>query len=267
MPEPGGKSPNPWIRILHAPPQPRLRLVCFPHAGGTAGFFRTWGSLLPEGVELWAVQYPGRENRISEPLVPEMHALADLIAEQLRGALDGPTVFFGHSMGAAVAYEVLCRLTGEDAGRQVRRLIASGCGAPHRIRAFAGHEGAHLLDDEALVALLKKLGTSGAALLDDEDMREMLLPPIRNDYALIQSYTGAPGCPLAVDIDAFAGRADDAVDEDDLRAWAEVTSGAFAHRHFPGGHFYLAEHPQSTSQAVNAALNAVLDAVPSGENS
>lgn len=258
---------NLWTRKLHTPPHPRLRLVCFPHAGGTAGFFRDWSGRLPEGVELWAIQYPGRENRISEPLVPEMHALADLIAEQLRGALDGPTVFFGHSMGAAVAYEVLCRLTSDDAGHPVRQLIASGCGAPHRIRAFAGHEGAHLLDDDALVAQLKKLGTGGAALLDDEDMREMLLPPIRNDYALIQSYTGAPSFPLAVDIDAYAGDADEAVSEDDLRAWSEVTGGRATHRRFPGGHFYLSEHPEQTAEAVNAALDAVLNSVPSGDHS
>lgn len=245
-----------WIRALRATPSARRRLVCLPHAGGTASFFRNWADGLPPDVDLWAIQYPGRENRISEPFLSDMDTLAQHLADELSRFLDLPTVFFGHSMGAAVGYEVLRRLTAADSHHAVRHLVVSACAAPHRVRPFAGQEGAHALDDDQLVAVLKQLGTVGADLLDDPDMRPVLLPAIRNDYALVQSYTGCPGPALRTDVTALSGRQDESVGADDLRAWAEATQGAFALRSFPGGHFYLVHHQDEVLQAVNHVLTA-----------
>src|SRR3954471_165510 len=97
------------VRIRRARPDAAVRLVCFPHAGGTASFFRQWSELVPEAVEVVALQYPGREDRLAEPLVPTMDELADQLAEDV-ASLAGPTVLFGHSLGASVAYEVARRL-------------------------------------------------------------------------------------------------------------------------------------------------------------
>ncbi|PNE32693.1 hypothetical protein AF335_18490 [Streptomyces eurocidicus] len=245
------------MRTLCPAPSARLRLVCFPHAGGTAGFYRDWSGLLPADVELWAIQYPGRENRISEPFVTDMHTLAELITHELSRFLDLPTVIFGHSMGAAVGYEVVRRLEAAGRGRTVRHLLVSGCAAPHRVRPFAGHEGARCLDDDQLVAMLKRLGTGGAALLDDPDMRSVLLPAIRNDYGLIQSYTGRLDRMLQTGLTVFTGRQDDVAQAGDLHAWAEVTRGGFEIRSFPGGHFYLTSHRDEVVEAVNDVLDVV----------
>jgi pyochelin biosynthesis protein PchC len=246
-----------WIRALRPTSWAQLRLVCFPHAGGTASFFRDWSERLTSDVELWAIQYPGRENRIREPLIPDMPSLAERVTGELRRFLDLPTVIFGHSMGAAVGYEVARRLTNTGEHHTVRHLVVSGCAAPNRIRPFADGEGAHLLDDDQLVAMLKRLDAGGTELLDDPDMRQVLLPAIRNDYGLIQSYTGSLSPALQTDVTAFTGRQDDAVHADDLQAWAEVTRGRFKIRSFPGGHSYLAHHRDETVRAVQDVLDSI----------
>jgi pyochelin biosynthesis protein PchC len=253
-----GPQPNSeWIRTFGSASPARLRLVCFPHAGGAASFFRDWSGRLPAHAELWAVQYPGRENRITEPFITDMHSLAERVTDELTRFLDLPTVIFGHSMGAAVGYEVVRRLT--TAGKQdaIRHLVVSGCAAPHRVRAFPGQEGAHLLDDDQLVAMLGRLGFDSAELLADPDMRSVFLPAIRSDYRLIQSYTGRLGPVLGTNVTAFMARQDDAVSTDDLLAWSEVTRGFFELRSLPGGHFYLAHHRDEVMQALNGVLNAV----------
>ncbi|MEV3910618.1 thioesterase II family protein [Streptomyces canus] len=247
---------SPWLRTF-GPPEPSApaRLVCFPHAGGAASYFRDWGGRDLAGAEVWAVQYPGRENRIREEFPPDLHTLADQVTEELRGLLDRPAVFFGHSMGAVVGYEVLRRLTAGSRGGAVRHLVVSGCGAPHRVRPFAGQEGAHLLDDDRLVALLKELGSGNAGLLDDPDMRSAFLPAVRGDYRIVQSYVPrAGGPPLRTDVTAFVGRQDEAVGVGDAGAWAGATRGRFTLRTFPGGHFYLGEHPDDVLHALREVL-------------
>ncbi|MDI5965003.1 thioesterase II family protein [Streptantibioticus silvisoli] len=246
-----------WIRPLRPLPAARLRLVCLPHAGGTAGYFRDWADLLPPDVELWAVQYPGRENRIAEPFVDRMAPLADHVARELAPFPDPPLVLFGHSMGAVLAHEVARRLTAAAGPRAVHHLVVSGCAAPHLVRPLAGQEGAHLLPDDDLVAVLRRLDPDGTALLEDPDMRSVLLPAVRNDYELIQSYRGSPHPPLRAGITAFAGRQDDAVDDDALDAWAQATRGRFDRRSFPGGHFYLSHHRDEVVSALGDVLRAL----------
>ncbi|WP_416969860.1 thioesterase II family protein [Streptomyces sp. 4F14] len=243
-----------WIRAFGPPAG--TPLVCFPHAGGAASYFRGWSGPDTIGAEVLAVQYPGRENRIRDPFPPDLHTLADQLTEELDRYLDRPAVFFGHSMGAVIGYEVARRLTADGRGHAVRHLVVSGCGAPHRVRPFAGQEGAHLLDDDRLVALLKELGSGNAGLLDDPDLRSVFLPAVRDDYRIVQSYVPRAGGPLLrTDVTAFVGRQDEAVGVGDAGAWAAATRGRFALRTFPGGHFYLAEQRGDVLRAVAGIID------------
>jgi pyochelin biosynthetic protein PchC len=123
------------------------------------------------------------------------------------------------------------------------------------VRPFAGQEGAHLLDDDRLVALLKELGSGNAGLLDDPDMRSVFLPAVRDDYRIVQSYVPRAGGPLLrTDVTAFVGRQDEAVGVGDAGAWAGATRGRFTLRTFPGGHFYLGEHPDHVLHALREVL-------------
>ncbi|MGR4879950.1 thioesterase II family protein [Streptomyces sp. LARHCF249] len=248
---------SPWLVAYGPDPDAETRVITFPHAGGSASFFRHWAQHLGPGFALQSVQYPGRENRLAEPLVPSMGQLAQGVAEALAdGSGDArETVFFGHSMGAAVAYETL-RLLEARGSSPVTRLCVSG----RELRAVAepaahGVPGAR--DDEQLMASMTRLGGTRSAVLDDPDLREMVLGIVRNDYLLIDTYRPDPGAaPLRAEVLALTGDRDPQVDLGRIDAWASVTTGAYARHVFPGGHFYLTDHAPGLLRLVTGGQAA-----------
>ncbi|MFJ4845811.1 thioesterase II family protein [Streptomyces sp. NPDC088733] len=234
-----GTWPSPWFRQLRNCPAPRLRLLCFPHAGGAANFFRPWSGLVPDDVELLAVRYPGREDRFAEPPARSMEELAEPIAQACAGLADRPLVFFGHSMGASVAFEVAARLAAGPLAPGLAALCVSGRPGPGKTRS----RGLADATDEELVADLVSMSGTNAEALASPELRELFLPMIRADYRLLDRYGDhlAPG-RLDVPVVAYYGDQDEHVDEDAVNAWSAVTRSGFAARSFPGGHFYLEQH-------------------------
>jgi surfactin synthase thioesterase subunit len=225
-----------WVHRFHPGWPAARRLVCFPYAGGSASFYFPMFDALRPAVEVIAVQYPGRQERRDEPAIRDLLALADRAAEALLPLADRPLAFFGHSMGAVVAYEVARRWE-ERHGIVLRHLYASGRRAPSRYR----EETVHKRDDAGLLAELTQLGGPGLDLLADEEIRALLLPVLRGDYTAIETYRHPPGPPLRCPITALIGDSDPRISLDDARAWGEHTSGPVELRVFPGGHFYLAD--------------------------
>ncbi|MFE1173353.1 thioesterase II family protein [Streptomyces sp. NPDC058773] len=241
-----------WFRRPRPVPDARLRLVCFPHAGGAASFFRDWPQWLPADIELAAVCYPGREDRITQPAVEVMDELADRIAEALAPAVDRPLAFFGHSMGASVAHEVALRIERRH-GRVLRRLLVSSRSAPSRLRP----SGISRESDEVLVGDVLRLGGTFSAALEHPDLRELLLPALRADYRLIDDYEpSGPPPRLTAPVTGLLGDRDPHVQEADMRAWAEVTEGDFGLRVLPGDHFYLLEQAPSLVAEVGRLLTS-----------
>ncbi|TMR24786.1 alpha/beta fold hydrolase [Nonomuraea turkmeniaca] len=238
------------VRRFEPRPRASTRLFCFPHAGGAASGYRAWVPLLPQDVELVALQYPGREDRLADPLESTMAGLVAQLADAVEPLLDRPYTFFGHSMGAAVAYEVALELRRRHAPRPVR-LFASGHEGPGRARGGT----VHLSDDASLAAELARLGGSGSHLLDDPELRALMLPIIRNDYRLIETYRPATAPPLDCPITALRGTSDHDVTDADARAWAEVTTAGCEALALPGGHFYLLPERERLVRAVVARLH------------
>ncbi len=241
------------LRRYRPRPAARVRLVCFPHAGGGASGYRAWAALLPPSVDLVVVQYPGREDRFAEPFAADLLGLAGTVATELRPLLDRPYVMFGHSMGSVVAYEAVQRLRWEG-GAEPARLVVSGRQAPDD--ALGG--GLHRDDDEALCAELTRLGGTAGEMLADPQMRRAVLPYIRDDYRLIETYRPRTVEPLGCPITAFAAASDPECDLDGARGWARFTRGPLTVRSFPGDHFYLVAHRAQVVAEIIGLLDPAL---------
>lgn len=223
-----------WFRRHPAAIGPRLRLVCLPHAGGAASYFHSWGDAFGADVEVLAARYPGRQDRIAEPFLDGMGALADAVAAALTPFLDRPLALFGHSMGASLAYEVALRLERRHGVRPVG-LFVSGREAPHRVTP----RDVHLRGDDELIAEVYRLGGADGELLEDPGLRELVLPAIRSDFKVAGTYRAPAPAPVGCPVVAYVGDRDPQVDVGEMALWSEVATGGFSLKVFPGGHFYL----------------------------
>ncbi|MFJ7204635.1 thioesterase II family protein [Streptomyces sp. NPDC098789] len=237
-----------WLRRYRPVERPRVRLICFPHAGGGPSAFRTWPAALPSDVEVFAVRYPGRQDRVTEPCVDRMEPMAEAVTQALTPLLDRPLVLFGHSMGAWIAYEVARRTP-------VRALLVSGQVPPARRESThdgAPRGGAGPLTDDQLVEEVKRLGGYDAQLFEDPELRDLVLPPIRSDFELVRTYRPGPVEPLDCPVHAYYGEDDLDARADDVEAWGETTTGRFTAHRFPGGHFYLTDHESALLRELSS---------------
>ncbi|GAB3887008.1 alpha/beta fold hydrolase [Kibdelosporangium lantanae] len=238
-----------WLRTFTSASPGAPRLVCFPHAGGTAEFFRPLARALAPDVEVLAVQYPGRQDRRREPTPTDLRGVArDLVDVLAPLRATGPLAFFGHSMGADVAFEAAL------ATREPDVLIASGARAPSCPRP----ENVELASDQAIVDEIHLLGGTSPAVLADPDLRGMLLPIIRGDYRALRAYTYTRGARVGCPISVMVGTNDPRVTLADAERWRELTTGRFELRTFAGGHFYLTGQGAAVAAAVRAELSALV---------
>ncbi|MDX2939352.1 thioesterase II family protein [Streptomyces ipomoeae] len=235
-----------WIRRFHPAEEATARVVCLPHAGGSASFYFPLSRALTPSLDVLAVQYPGRQDRHAEPCVDELGKLADLVVDELAPWLDRPLVLFGHSMGATLAFEVATRL--RRRGVVPLRLFASGRRAPSTHR----DESTYLLDDDALVADVFRMAGDDMELPDEELVR-MMLPAIRNDYKAAETYRYHPGEPLSCPITVLTGDRDPKVTAEEAAAWKAHTTAGCEVRTFSGGHFFLAPHLAEITRLVGEA--------------
>lgn len=226
---------NSWIECNHPNPRASLRLFCFPYAGGSARIFRSWGRRLPSFVEVCAVQLPGRDRRIAEPPFTSMELLVRGTSEALREFLNKPFAFFGHSMGAMISFE-LAHYFRAEFGLSPEHLFVAGRPAPHvEITEPPSYD----KPTPELLEELQQLKGTPPDVLENPDLMELMLPLLRADFEVVDTYTYSPRPLLSCPITALGGLRDPGVPRANLEAWKELTTGPFSLRMFPGDHFFL----------------------------
>lgn len=236
-----------WVRRFHPGRTARTRLVCFPHAGGSASYYHPVSRQLSPKLDVLAIQYPGRQERRNEPCIEDIGELADRVTAELLPLADQPMAFFGHSMGAVVAFEVARRLPVPPLV-----LFASGRRAPSSHR----DETIHRESDQKLIDEVKRLGGTDSQILNDPELVSMVMPSLRGDYIAIMTYT----CPAGVTIDSpivtLIGDSDPHVTLDEGMRWKEHTSSSFEMKIFSGGHFYLNAHAADVMRKIVETIPA-----------
>ena len=229
--------------------QPRLRVLCFPYAGGAALLYRQWPELLPPAIDVCPVELPGRGLRISECPARDMASLCDALAPAIEPLCDGvPLALFGHSMGARVAFEIARRYPAH-----VVHLFASGSPAPGvRVRYDlpSGSVPAEHMTDLELTQHLRELGGTPPEILADDDLMARILPIVRADLVLNERYQADPEARLACPITVFAGIHDRGVSPSAAAAWQLRTAAAYRMVELEAGHFFLDDHRTSLIREI-----------------
>lgn len=222
-----------WVLRRHARPDARLRLLCFPHAGGDTWMFADWHAALPSSVDVCPIRLPGRGSRIADPAIADLDTLVAALVDGLTGLLDRPFAVFGHSMGALIGV-TLARALERERGLSPVLLCAAACRAPHLVRSQAplSQLPTHLL----LAAMQRRYGRA-LDVADNPDLLRLVLPTLRADLALCETITTS-GQDLACPIVAYGGRDDPSVDAAALDGWEGYTRGAFRHHVVDGDHFF-----------------------------
>lgn len=244
-----------WLITKKTGRRATFRLFCFPFAGGGASVFRLWQSSFPEDVEVISVQYPGRENRISERPIADLHALVACITDVLMPRSDLPFAFFGHSLGAKIAFETSKELFKRN-GLYPLCLLVSGCRAPH----LSVDRKIHHLDDKEFVESLRLYNGTPEAVLKNTELMDIFLPMLRADFILDEKYTSEIGVKINCPIYAFGGDQDIIAPFSSIREWSRFTEKEFKATLFNGGHFFFKDQQTSFLQMIHEYLKKTLDA-------
>lgn len=228
-----------------------IRALCFAHAGGGASAFGSWPEVFAPEVELRAVSLPGRERRLADPPYTKLATLVDALASELAQTFERPVALVGHSMGALVAFELARKLSADGAAAPVL-LVVAGHRAP---QLPPSRPPLHRLPERRLVAELVHLGGIDRAVLDDEELRGIVIPSLRADLEVCETYTHQPGAPLDCPILAVVGASDPLVTIGDVAAWHMQSRARFTLRVIRGGHFPA---PAVIAQIVGDALRETL---------
>jgi medium-chain acyl-[acyl-carrier-protein] hydrolase len=244
------KSAIGWLTYKNSKASAEMRLFCFPYAGGGAAIFHAWAEALPPTIELCAAQLPGRETRWCEPAFTRLQELVDATVTSLLPLLDRPFALFGHSMGALIGFELARSLSGEHKLAPVHLFVA-GRRAP---QVPDPDPPTYNLPDAQFIEELQRLNGTPRTVLEHPELLSLMMPTLRADFELCQTYEYMTGPPLTCPLTVLSGLQDLEVTRDALEAWREQTNGRFKLRLLPGDHFFLHSAQAQILQVISQEL-------------
>jgi surfactin synthase thioesterase subunit len=239
-----------WFEPAEIEPDAALRLFLFPHAGSGVSIYKEWGSLLPPSIAHQCVQLPGRQQRLHEPAFTEMEPLLDALHEAVSAELDGrPYAFFGHCMGAQLAYRLAARL--ERDGQQAPVLVGASGWAPEGFRTPTMEHSR--MPEPELRQWIVDLGSLPADVMHDEELLSIIIPILRADLAVCATAVDRGervSCPIV----SYGGRTDPLMFPDAMSSWPARTDTYLGTSEFPGGHFYIDNHALAVTSDLTRHL-------------
>jgi medium-chain acyl-[acyl-carrier-protein] hydrolase len=242
-----------WFPNLGRNPSARLRLFCFPYAGGNAAMFRKWQSRFPRDIEVCPVELPGHGRRLGEPAFTSVRLMLDALMNVISRRLDKPFALYGHSMGATIAFELARELLIER-DLSPTHLFVSARRAPQIPNSDPP---THNLPETDFIEELRRLEGTPPEVFQSEELLGLMMPLLRSDFELVETYNYISGRPLSCPITAMGGIDDKDVTREQLQAWCEVSSGKFLLRMFAGNHFFVYPAEAVVISAVIKELQSI----------
>lgn len=238
-----------WLVCPRPNPRADMRLFLFPYAGGGPTAFYKWPVEFPANIETNIVHYPGRGSRFNEAPFQKLTDLVKAIHQAIQPVLDKPFIFFGHSMGGIIAFELIRQFN-----LQPQILFVSGCGAP---QYTTSDPLIHSLPDSEFIKSLQEFNGLPADVVNNSELMQLLLPTLRADFEAFQNYKFFPNenqltCPII----AFGGSNDTHVDHNHLEGWRHLTNGSFKSQYFSGDHFFINTERQAVAAYMIAEITS-----------
>ncbi|PHM37676.1 thioesterase II family protein [Xenorhabdus innexi] len=228
---------------------PRLRIFCFPYAGGSAKTYLDWAEHFTDDIEIVAVQPPGRTTRLDEAPYENLYLLINELMTYRAFITQVPYAFIGHSLGCRMAFELACKLQSGGYPAPVH-FFASGCTAPHLRHHFPD---THDLPHDEFIHELRKMNGTTDEVLQHSELMDFLLPLLRADFKMAETYQAKP-CLLKSPITALRGDSDPDIKPIELYAWSELSSEGLTVQSIPGGHFFIDQNKEKVIEVVSALL-------------
>jgi len=242
---------NPWLTGQTTGSPARLNLFCFSYAGGGGSVFRNWAEELGPDIAVLRVQLPGRENRIREAPFPSIETLIPVLTDGLLAAVDRPFAFYGHSLGAKIGFEVARELRRRGAAQPCHFFVGA-CQAPHLAWTQSQMHG--LEEPQFIEQIQQRYGGVPRQILEDSELRALLIPTLRADIKLMETYAYRPEPRLDCGLTAFGGVSDRTVSPSMLEAWKDQTGGGFRLQMVAGDHFFLNTARPALLKAISEEL-------------
>ena len=257
-----------WLIAPRRNPNAKVRLFCFPYAGGGLVSFRPWAHLFDDTVEVVAVEAPGRGTRINEKAVDDLETFVERLLPEMVGWLDRPSACFGHCLGGLTMFATLHALP-EASRHFIKHAFACGVRPPQLLRRRGEFEDNLAYDmmlhrefdtkvppyaqtDEIFADIIRQFDMPAAdRMLEIPRLRDILLPTIRAEFRMAYNYDHKPVEPFSFPISSFVGDADPWVSEEDSAAWGELTRGGFTNHVRKGSHFLMADDGGYILEAIN----------------
>lgn len=243
-----------WFKVYNSCKHPKLRLFCFPYAGGSAQIFSEWAASLPESIDLFAVQAPGRGNRFLEKPIACLNTKVKILHAEILPFINTPYMFIGHSNGALLAFE-LARELQKSGNDNLKHMVVSAKRAPHLIDRT---KAIHNLEQKQFLEKLKEYNFTPNEVLDNQELMDLFSPMLRADFSLSETHLFDKSIHLHSNTSLFWGNQDKDVTLNDILAWKDLINGEINLVEFNDGHFFIIKHKKMFLNEINRLILKII---------